>query len=94
MREAKDNPSIYATLKTDKTYEQFLSEVIIRCDRVKIQPPTEKKVRETYQVYQLFHEATIRAARQEIVKAQEISGGKGALWLNTMVAINEYKQHV
>ena len=42
----------------------------------------------------LFHDASLMAALMEIKKAREISNWNGALWLNTMVAITDYKRHV
>lgn len=42
----------------------------------------------------VFHAANLEALRQEIRRARGISGGKGALFMNVMVAVNRYREHI
>jgi hypothetical protein len=94
IREAKGEPEILENIRVEWAYEKFREAVFAQCQEAKIAPPKEEKIQASYNTYKLFHEATLQAALMEIIEARRIAGDNGALWLNVMKAIHEYKMHV
>lgn len=43
---------------------------------------------------QIFYDTNLLCIREEIKKAREISEGKGSLYINVMVATNDYERQV
>lgn len=94
IAQAKTSPEIYDAITTDMSREKYRDMIQSRYDEKKQTPPSERNIDGSFRLYQLFHEATFLAAREEIGQARQISGWKWALWLNVMKAIHEYKMHV